>query len=115
MKASFARFVCLALVGMMMMMVVVNALSTDQLMSVMPKLRRTKAEGYLPYLNRAMNDGSINSCCRISAFLAQLAHESGDLAWWTEFGSGEQYEGRKDLGNIYPGDGPRVSTSILSI
>ncbi|KAG2387476.1 hypothetical protein C9374_001808 [Naegleria lovaniensis] len=100
-----------ALIALVMMMIMiaagVKAISTDQLMAVMPKLKRTKAEGYLPYLNRAMSDGSINTCCRMSAFLAQLAHESGDLAWWTEFSSGEQYEGRKDLGNIYPGDGPK--------
>ena len=31
---------------------------------------------------------------------------------FTEFASGAAYEGRKDLGNIYPGDGVRVSTTL---
>lgn len=34
-------------------------------------------------------------------------HESGRGQWVKELGSGENYEGRRDLGNIYKGDGPR--------
>ena len=40
-------------------------------------------------------------------FLAQCAHESGGFKWTEEFASGQAYEGRKNLGNIYPGDGVR--------
>jgi putative chitinase len=40
-------------------------------------------------------------------FLAQLAHESGQLRYFEEIASGAAYEGRTDLGNIYPGDGVR--------
>jgi len=40
-------------------------------------------------------------------FLAQLAHESGQLVYMEEIASGEAYEGRKDLGNTQPGDGKR--------
>ena len=40
-----------------------------------------------------------------TAFIAQLAHESGDLHYFEELSSGKQYEGRKDLGNTQPGDG----------
>ena len=40
-------------------------------------------------------------------FLAQCAHESGGFKWTEEFATGEAYEGRKVLGNIYPGDGVR--------
>lgn len=38
-------------------------------------------------------------------FLAQIAHESAHFRTTTEYASGKAYEGRKDLGNIYPGDG----------
>lgn len=38
-------------------------------------------------------------------FLAQCAHESGGFRWTEEFASGKAYEGRKDLGNLQPGDG----------
>lgn len=44
---------------------------------------------------------------RQSAFLAQIAHESGSLAYVQEIASGKAYEGREDLGNIHPGDGVR--------
>lgn len=49
----------------------------------------------------------INTPKRQAAFIAQLAHESGSLKYVKELASGQAYEGRKDLGNIYPGDGPR--------
>lgn len=39
--------------------------------------------------------------------LAQLAHESGSGRWMEELASGKAYEGRKDLGNVKPGDGVR--------
>lgn len=43
----------------------------------------------------------------LSAFLAQCAHESAKFTTTKEFADGSQYEGRKDLGNINPGDGVR--------
>ncbi len=50
---------------------------------------------------------SIDTPARLAAFLAQIGHESGGLRYVTELASGEAYEGRKDLGNIHQGDGPR--------
>lgn len=44
---------------------------------------------------------------RIRHFMAQIAHESGGLRWLKELASGWDYEGRSDLGNNHPGDGPR--------
>jgi putative chitinase len=38
-------------------------------------------------------------------FIAQLAHESDSFNTLEEYASGKAYEGRKDLGNIYAGDG----------
>jgi predicted chitinase len=43
----------------------------------------------------------------LSAFLAQCAHESAKFTTTKEFADGSQYEGRKDLGNVKPGDGVR--------
>jgi predicted chitinase len=40
-------------------------------------------------------------------WLAQVLHESGGLRHTLELASGEAYEGRADLGNTQPGDGPR--------
>jgi len=44
---------------------------------------------------------------RICHFLAQLAHETGGFQWMEELASGQQYEGRSDLGNTQAGDGKR--------
>lgn len=43
----------------------------------------------------------------LAAFMGQTAHESDNFKTTKEYSSGEQYEGRKDLGNIYKGDGVR--------
>lgn len=44
---------------------------------------------------------------RLAHFTAQVGHESGGFIYMEEIASGRAYEGRKDLGNIYPGDGMR--------
>jgi putative chitinase len=62
---------------------------------------------YAPLLQAAMVGGAITTPLRSAAFLAQLAHESGELRYFEEFASGEAYEGRADLGNTQPGDGER--------
>jgi predicted chitinase len=41
----------------------------------------------------------------LAAFMAQCAHESAKFTATKEFSSGQQYEGRADLGNTQPGDG----------
>lgn len=43
----------------------------------------------------------------LAAFLGQCAHESAKFTTTKEFADGTQYEGRKDLGNVKPGDGVR--------
>ena len=49
----------------------------------------------------------IDSRLRIAHFLGQTCHESVGFRTTEEFASGERYEGRADLGNNQPGDGPR--------
>jgi predicted chitinase len=78
--------------------------SLEQLQAIMPGLPYAE---YLPHLNEAMAEAEITTPLRQAAFLAQLAHESGELQWFEEFADGWDYEGREDLGNVYEGDGPR--------
>lgn len=44
---------------------------------------------------------------RIKHFLAQTAHESGGGKWKKELSDGWYLEGRTDIGNTQPGDGPK--------
>lgn len=62
---------------------------------------------FLQPLNDAMSRFAIATPRRQSAFVAQCAHESGELRYTREISSGNAYEGRVDLGNTQPGDGPR--------
>lgn len=55
----------------------------------------------------AMEAGNIVTAPRAAAFLAQILHESGGFQYLREIASGQAYEGRQDLGNTQPGDGPR--------
>ncbi len=50
---------------------------------------------------------NINTRLRIAHFLGQTCEESAGYRTTEEFASGKEYNGRKDLGNTEPGDGPR--------
>lgn len=77
------------------------------LQQIMPKAIEGAADTHAPHLHRAMELAAINTPQRRAAFLAQVAHESGQLRWVEEIADGKAYEGRVDLGNNSPGDGPR--------
>lgn len=81
-------------------------MTLDQLRAIMP-YAGPRAAVFLEPLNRAMDDFSIDTPARQAAFLAQVAHESGSLRYVRELADGKAYEGRADLGNTEPGDGPR--------
>jgi len=84
-----------------------GGVSLRQLRSIMPHLSEARAQQMLPHLNNAMQEAGINTPRRQAAFLAQLAHESGEFRYMEEIASGAAYEGRTDLGNTQPGDGVR--------
>jgi putative chitinase len=73
--------------------------------------RIERATEYLPVIEAAMAEFDINTPSRQAAFLAQIGHESGGLRYTTEIWGPTpaqvRYEGRKDLGNVRPGDGAR--------
>jgi predicted chitinase len=58
-------------------------------------------------LNQCLKKFNITTPARIEHFLAQTAHESGGGRYVKEIASGEEYNGREDLGNTQPGDGPK--------
>ena len=62
---------------------------------------------HLPFINPALDWGRITTPPDVTAFMAHLAHESGEYRYMREIADGSAYEGRADLGNIHPGDGRR--------
>ncbi len=66
----------------------------------------TVANFFAP-LVAGMARAGITTGLRRAHFLAQAGHESGELRYTEEIASGSAYEGRADLGNTQPGDGPR--------
>lgn len=102
-------------------------LTQQQLITIMPNAR-SKAGIFLPALNAAMIEFGINTPARQASFLAQLAHESGQLVYvrelWGPTPSQLRYERDAtaawpprartdrnqlpfDLGNSQAGDGSR--------
>lgn len=81
--------------------------SDRELQQVMPTLSARQRASYLPFLQAAMSEREITTRLREAAFLAQVAHESGEGKYTEELASGAAYEGRRDLGNTQPGDGVR--------
>ena len=84
-----------------------SAVTKEELMKIVPKLSGQRAEAVLPSLNQSMAEAKITTTKQKSAFIAQMAHESGGFKYNEEIASGSKYEWRRDLGNTQPGDGKR--------
>lgn len=79
----------------------------EELKAIMPHAGK-RAEVFIEPLNAAMQEFGIDTPLRIAAFLAQVAHESGEMRYVREIASGEDYDtGRKaeNLGNTPERDG----------
>lgn len=70
-----------------------------------------KARQMIDGYNIAMKAANITNVNRAAMFAAQIGTESLGLRYMEEIASGAAYEGRDDLGNIYPGDGRRFKGS----
>lgn len=78
-----------------------------QLIAIYP-YARSRAAKYLDWLNRTMAEFDISTVGRQAAFLAQVGHESGQLAYTQELASGAAYDTgalAARLGNTPEADG----------
>lgn len=90
-------------------------ITEDILLQIMPNLNRSRCEDYFQFLQQAMDEFEINTPLRETAFLAQIAHESGEFKYleeiWGPTDAQKNYEppSKKadELGNKEPGDGKR--------
>jgi len=90
-------------------------ITEDILLQIMPNLKKPVCAEYFPLLQQALEEFEINSPLREAAFLAQIAHESGEFKYleeiWGPTDAQKHYEPpsqkANDLGNNQPGDGKR--------
>jgi putative chitinase len=90
-------------------------LTAEQLQSIMPAVPAKRRDALLPFLQAAMTEFAIEAPARIAAFLAQLAHESGQFRFMEEIWGPTPAQSRYEpvstlatnLGNSEVGDGKR--------
>ena len=83
-------------------------ITLEDLRAICPQAASGRLVLFLEALNDAMDEFGISENVeRETAFIAQIAHESGQFRYVRELASGAAYEGRRDLGNTEAGDGVR--------
>ena len=90
-------------------------LTTEQLHTIMPGLPAARGAQFFPFLTAAIAEFGIDAPARTAAFLAQLAHESGQFKFmeelWGPTAAQQRYEPTTSLsttlGNTEVGDGRR--------
>lgn len=80
-------------------------MNKEQFTRMLPYAKKERIDLFFHHILAGMAQYEINTPLRKAMFLANIAHESGSLKYVREIASGSAYEGRKDLGNVMPGDG----------
>jgi putative chitinase len=86
---------------------------TAQQLSLATGARIDRAESRLESYLLMMGLYEINTRLRMACFLANVGHESGGFKYaseiWGDTAAQKRYEGRRDLGNVFPGDGRKFA------
>lgn len=82
-------------------------LTINQLFDIVTSADPDKVTLLYPHVVETLAEFGLTTPLRQAHFLAQLCHESGSFNYLEELASGEDYEGRDDLGNVEEGDGVR--------
>src|SRR5690348_559868 len=81
-------------------------ITSNLLIKIAPNSKKV-ADIVPDWFNKFSCDYEVANPKRVAAFLAETIVESASFTATREFNSGSVYEGRKDLGNIFKGDGKR--------
>lgn len=82
-------------------------LTKEFLYRVFPNCNKKLVANLLPYLLEYLPYFGIDNNLKLCHFFAQAGHETDSFKTLTEYATGENYEGRSDLGNTEHGDGRR--------
>jgi putative chitinase len=82
-------------------------LTKEMIKKIAPNSKEEIIGPLVDYLNKYLPKYEVSTYLRVCHFLAQAAHEAASFRTLREYASGAAYEGRKDLGNVKPGDGVR--------
>lgn len=82
-------------------------LTIADLLSIAPEANAEIIASLIGPLNTYLPAYGINTPHRVAMFIAQWGEETDGFQTLEEYASGVAYNGRKDLGNVEPGDGPR--------
>jgi predicted chitinase len=82
-------------------------LTAKHLRAIMPNIPQQDEIEELPLCIETAREFEITTKERFAAWIGNVAKESGELFYVREIHDGSNYEGRRDLGNIQPGDGRR--------
>ncbi len=82
-------------------------LTSEILRQMMPTLPKAKRELYAPMLDASMAEFEINNERRVAAYLANLAHESGNLTRWEE---NLRYSAKR-LTQVWPNRFPTIAAA----
>ena len=85
----------------------IGLLTRDEVLFIMP-LAQKRVDKFLPYINQYAPKYGVTTTLRMAHFLAQIAHESGQLQYVRELASGAAYDTgakAKMLGNTPEKDG----------
>lgn len=107
-----------------------SILTEEKLKKIFPHAPTDKLKAYGAVFGTVCESMGFNTPKRVAALLGQIGVESGELKYDKELPSkwnkkdpanpneptGTLYEGRKTLGNIMPGDGPRfIGRGVLQL